>query len=109
MVSAGSLRGFLNILVSRIQRLKANFLPERKNVSEKHYCSFHRKPNLYISIEAPGYFVPTEKIVVFLLYFRDGEVREDREDRRGFLWSCVQVQKQRHGPDSCHQEVCGVR
>lgn len=39
----------------------------------------------------------------------DGEVREDRKDRRGLLRGGLQVQEQRHGADRRHQEVCGVR
>ena len=38
----------------------------------------------------------------------DGEVREDRKDRRGLLRRRLQVPKQRHGADRRHQEVCGV-
>lgn len=38
-----------------------------------------------------------------------GEVREDWEDWRGLVRSRLQVQKQRHGPDRRHQEVCRVR
>lgn len=44
-----------------------------------------------------------------LVQLEDGEVREDWEDRGGFLRRCVQVQEQRHGADSRNQEVCGVR
>lgn len=38
----------------------------------------------------------------------DGEVREDRKDRRGLLRRRLQVPEQRHGADRRHQEVCGV-
>lgn len=39
----------------------------------------------------------------------DGEVREDREDRRGLVRRRLQVQEQGHGADRRHQEVRGVR
>lgn len=77
-------------------------------------CTPAEKPSCVSSAEPPWTLL--EKFFFFfltsgclLVQLENGEVREDWEDRRGFLRRCVQVQEQRHGADSRHQEVCGVR
>lgn len=51
---------------------------------------------------------PSTAVSLRLPLGEDGEVREDREDRRGLLRRRLQVQEQRHGTDRGHQEVCGI-